>query len=83
MDRYERVKKIGEGSFGKALLVKRKADGKQFVIKEINISKVNGEYVCALENILSLSVFCQMARKQREESRKEVSCIDSRYRPLP
>lgn len=40
MERYTRVKKIGEGSFGKALLVKRKSDGKQFVIKEINISKV-------------------------------------------
>ena len=40
MERYTRVKKIGEGSFGKALLVKRKADGKQFVVKEINISKV-------------------------------------------
>ena len=35
-----RVKKIGEGSFGKALLVKKKTDGKQFVIKEISISKV-------------------------------------------
>lgn len=40
MDRYVRVKKIGEGSFGKALLVKKKADGKQYVIKEISISKV-------------------------------------------
>lgn len=35
-----RVKKIGEGSFGKALLVKKKSDGKQYVIKEISISKV-------------------------------------------
>ena len=40
MERYVRVKKIGEGSFGKALLVKKKADGKQYVIKEIGISKV-------------------------------------------
>ena len=40
MDRYIRVRKIGEGSFGKALLVKRKDDGKHCVIKEINISKV-------------------------------------------
>ena len=35
-----KVRKIGEGSFGKALLVKRKGDGKQLVIKEINTSKV-------------------------------------------
>ena len=40
MERYLRVRKIGEGSFGKAMLVKRKEDGKQFVIKEICISKV-------------------------------------------
>ena len=41
MDKYTRVKKIGEGSFGKALLVKHKQDGKYYVIKEIGISKVS------------------------------------------
>ena len=40
MESYVKVRKIGEGSFGKALLVKRKEDGKQCVIKEIGISKV-------------------------------------------
>ena len=45
MEKYMRVRKIGEGSFGKAMLVKRKEDGKQFVIKEIGISKVHN-YVC-------------------------------------
>ena len=40
MDKYIRLRKIGEGSFGKALLVKSKKDGIQYVIKEINISKV-------------------------------------------
>ncbi|XP_055364123.1 serine/threonine-protein kinase Nek1 isoform X2 [Betta splendens] len=38
MDKYEKVKKIGEGSFGKAILVKAKEDGRQYVIKEIGIS---------------------------------------------
>lgn len=41
MDRFERVRKIGEGSFGKALLVKQKDSGKLLVVKEISISKVN------------------------------------------
>ena len=41
MDKYVKVRKIGEGSFGKALLVKRKDGGKQYVIKEINTSKVS------------------------------------------
>ena len=40
MENYVRVKKIGEGAFGKALLVKRKDNGKQCVVKEIGISKV-------------------------------------------
>ena len=31
MDPFVRVKKIGEGSFGKALLVKKKSDGKHSV----------------------------------------------------
>ena len=64
------MKKIGEGSFGKALLVKRKSDGKQFVIKEINISKVI--HFTARSYIFTYYAL-QMARKQREEARKEVS----------
>lgn len=41
MDKYEKVKKIGEGSFGKAILVKSREDGHQYVIKEIGISRVS------------------------------------------
>jgi serine/threonine protein kinase len=40
MDDYEKVRKIGEGSFGKAILVKSRDDGKQYVIKDIGISRV-------------------------------------------
>ncbi|KAG9328306.1 hypothetical protein JZ751_015038, partial [Albula glossodonta] len=45
MDKYERVNKIGEGSFGKAILVKSKEDGKQYVIKEIGISRSGCLYI--------------------------------------
>ncbi|EHB06832.1 Serine/threonine-protein kinase Nek1 [Heterocephalus glaber] len=38
MEKYVRLQKIGEGSFGKAILVKSTEDGRQYVIKEINIS---------------------------------------------
>lgn len=41
MEKYVRVQKIGEGSFGKAILVKSIEDGRQYVIKEINISSVS------------------------------------------
>jgi serine/threonine protein kinase len=37
---FAKIKKIGEGSFGKAWLVKSNKENKNFVIKEINISKV-------------------------------------------
>ena len=37
MDRYERIRKIGEGSFGCAVLCKNKKTGKEIVIKEISL----------------------------------------------
>ncbi|NXA47459.1 NEK1 kinase, partial [Nothocercus julius] len=43
MDKYIKVQKIGEGSFGKAILVKAKENGQQYVIKEINISKMSNK----------------------------------------
>ncbi|NWV66464.1 NEK1 kinase, partial [Malurus elegans] len=43
MDKYIKIRKIGEGSFGKAILVKAKEDGQQYVIKEINISKMSNK----------------------------------------
>ncbi|KFU90145.1 Serine/threonine-protein kinase Nek5 [Chaetura pelagica] len=41
MDKYEIVKQIGEGSFGKIFLAKGKEDNEKCVIKEINFTKVN------------------------------------------
>uniref|UniRef100_A0A8B9Q346 non-specific serine/threonine protein kinase n=1 Tax=Apteryx owenii TaxID=8824 RepID=A0A8B9Q346_APTOW len=43
MDKYIKVQKIGEGSFGKAILVKAKENGQQYIIKEINISKMSNK----------------------------------------
>ncbi|NXL63567.1 NEK5 kinase, partial [Chordeiles acutipennis] len=40
MDKYEIIKKIGEGSFGKIFLAKGKMDDGQCVIKEINLTKM-------------------------------------------
>lgn len=45
MDKYQRIKVIGEGAFGKAILVKGRADSKQYVIKEVNISKMTAKEV--------------------------------------
>jgi len=35
-----KIRKIGEGSFGNAFLVKEKDKGRQMVMKEINMTKV-------------------------------------------
>ncbi|NXD64976.1 NEK5 kinase, partial [Eolophus roseicapillus] len=40
MDKYEIIKKIGEGSFGKIFLAKGKVDNEQCVIKEIDLTKM-------------------------------------------
>ncbi|XP_010285262.1 PREDICTED: serine/threonine-protein kinase Nek5 [Phaethon lepturus] len=40
MDKYEIIKKIGEGSFGKIFLAKGKVENEQCVIKEINLTKM-------------------------------------------
>ncbi|XP_071888684.1 serine/threonine-protein kinase Nek5 isoform X1 [Anas platyrhynchos] len=40
MDKYEILKKIGEGSYGKIFLAKGKLDNEQCVIKEIDLTKM-------------------------------------------
>lgn len=40
MDKYDVIKAIGEGAFGKAFLAKGKSDSKPCVIKEIDFAKV-------------------------------------------
>lgn len=94
MDKYEKVKKIGEGSFGKAVLVKSKEDGRQYVIKEIGISGVRarapcctGQYAGCLLSCTdgfaatSRRLFWQMSHKERQESRKEVAVLANMSHP--
>jgi NIMA (never in mitosis gene a)-related kinase len=41
MDKYEIIKCVGKGSFGKALLCRRKSDNKKTINKEISIAKLS------------------------------------------
>lgn len=41
MEKYEIKKVVGEGSYGKAILCKRKADSKLCIIKQISIKKLS------------------------------------------
>jgi hypothetical protein len=40
MDKYVRGKVLGKGSFGVCSIVSRKSDGKNFVVKEIDVSRM-------------------------------------------
>ena len=78
MERYVRVRKIGEGSFGKAMLVKRKEDGKQFVIKEICISKVFSTFLLLVYAYNSLLYVIPRWERRRERTRKRrYTCLIS------
>ncbi|XP_059197493.1 serine/threonine-protein kinase Nek1 [Centropristis striata] len=76
MDKYEKVKKIGEGSFGKAILVTSKEDGHQYVIKEIGISAMPSKE--RQESRKEVAVLANMSHPnivQYKESFEEGGCL--------
>ena len=66
MEKYTQIKRIGEGSFGKALLVKEKESGKYYVIKEINIQKVRCRFL--------MRGFCKLAYVLKDGQKRERRC---------
>ncbi|XP_051875709.1 serine/threonine-protein kinase Nek1 isoform X2 [Pristis pectinata] len=76
MDKYTKVNKIGEGSFGKAILVTSKEDGRQYVIKEINISRMSNKE--REESRREVAVLANMKHPnivQYKESFEENGCL--------
>ncbi|XP_073672798.1 serine/threonine-protein kinase Nek1 [Garra rufa] len=76
MDKYERLKKIGEGSFGKAILVKSRTDDRQYVIKEIGISRMSNKE--RQESRKEVAVLANMSHPnivQYKESFEESGCL--------
>ncbi|XP_037626465.1 serine/threonine-protein kinase Nek1 isoform X2 [Sebastes umbrosus] len=76
MEKYEKLKKIGEGSFGKAILVKSKEDGHQYVIKEIGISAMSSKE--RQESRKEVAVLANMSHPnivQYKESFEEGGCL--------
>uniref|UniRef100_A0A3P9CZ31 non-specific serine/threonine protein kinase n=1 Tax=Maylandia zebra TaxID=106582 RepID=A0A3P9CZ31_9CICH len=74
MDKYEKVKKIGEGSFGKAILVKSKDHGHQYVIKEIGISGMSSKE--RQESRKEVAVLANMSHPNiYKESFEEGGCL--------
>ena len=54
MNKYSIDKVVGEGSFGKAILCKRRNDGKQCIIKQIKIGKMDSKNKKATEQEATL-----------------------------
>ncbi|XP_078417108.1 serine/threonine-protein kinase Nek1 isoform X9 [Cetorhinus maximus] len=76
MDKYVKVNKIGEGSFGKAILVNSKEDGRQYVIKEINISRMpNKEREESRREVAVLANMKHPNIVQYKESFEESGCL--------
>ena len=55
---YNLLKTIGRGTYGRALLVSRKSDGKLLVIKQVDLSELEAqEKAAALNEVAVLSQF--------------------------
>ena len=59
MDRYQKVRVVGKGAFGAALLVNdRRGSGKQYVIKQVDVSRMKPrEHEEAKKEIKLLAAF--------------------------
>jgi len=60
MEKYTKLHKIGEGSFGNAYLVKANGSDKKLVMKEVDMTKVSFSsslHVCILHGLI---VFTQI-----------------------
>ena len=58
MDRYQKVKVVGKGAFGAAILVNARGSGKQFVIKQVDVSRMKPkEHEEAKKEIKLLAAF--------------------------
>lgn len=54
MDQYEKIKKIGRGTFGDVLLIKRKSDNMLFALKKVIIENMNSSSSSGRDSKISL-----------------------------
>jgi len=60
--RFTRVRLLGKGSFGSAVLVSSREDGKQYVIKEIDVrAKAERDAAVAEAQVRALRVLCRLS----------------------
>lgn len=68
---YVKIKKIGEGSFGAAWLVKSSKDSTQYVIKLINVSRVGLNKFKLIKSFSKFYFRCQLKRKMKLEKKSQ------------
>lgn len=61
-DRFKRVKQLGQGAFGRALLVEDPSDGKKKVCKEIEMNKMPKQEKDAALQEAKVGVFSSISR---------------------
>ena len=57
MERYEKVEKIGSGTFGMVHLIRRRRDGKQFALKRVPLDKDATDETKAINNEVRSSTY--------------------------
>lgn len=76
MEKYIKVRKIGEGSFGVAFLARTKDNGKQVVLKEINMNKVCFLIDFTVENH-KFQCYCHLLMLEMQTSRPLLNTLES------
>ena len=56
MDQYEKIKKIGRGTYGDVLLIKRKSDNMLFALKKVIIENINSSSSSGRDSKISLNL---------------------------
>ena len=58
MEKYEKVQKIGSGTFGMVHLIRRRADGHLFALKRVPLEKDTTDETRAINNEVSQEMDC-------------------------
>ena len=77
MEKYEKVTKIGSGTFGIVHLVRRKSDGFYFALKKVPLDKDAPEDKRAINNevrVLKIVKFCMTDLDPSAEKPKPREC---------
>ena len=54
---HEKIRELGKGSYGSAVLIKSKSSGQQYVVKEVDISRMNRKHAKEAEQEAKVAFF--------------------------